>query len=115
MRIEDGFLLWVLHDGVMVWRIIYVAHWFFIVVGYSCLPCNRFLLLGFDFHYNLCSITAMDRELCEVKKAYQSINRVYFQTKCEQSKQINIDQISLIIIMHGEGGADISTFHKRQF
>ena len=30
----------------------------------------------------------------------KSINRVYFQTKCEQSKQINMNQISLIIIMH---------------
>ena len=34
---------------------------------------------------------------CEVN---QSINCVYFQTKCEQRKQININQISLIIIMH---------------
>ena len=38
--------------------------------------------------------TSLDRFI------YQSINRVYFQTKCEQSNQININQISLIIIMH---------------
>ena len=29
-----------------------------------------------------------------------SINRVYFKTMCEQSKQSVIDEISLIIIMH---------------
>ena len=38
---------------------------------------------------------------CQNKRCLnQSINRIYFQTKCEQSKQININQISLIIIMH---------------
>ena len=86
MRIGDGFLLWVLHDGVMVWRINYVAHRFFTVVGYSCLPCNRFLLLGFDFHCNLCSITAMDRELCEAKRSYVKNYETYLSSEQANEK-----------------------------
>ena len=47
---------------------------------------------------------ALSNDVCLCNASFlpmiQSINRVYFQTKCEQSKQININQISLIIIMH---------------
>ena len=50
-------------------------------------------------NYELCIFLNSDI-LDNSKYVYQSINRVYFQTKCEQSKQININQISLIIIMH---------------
>ena len=58
------------------------------------------MLLFFLLNKELCvqyMIYKIEKEEIDIN---QSINRVYFQTKCEQSKQININQISLIIIMH---------------
>ena len=46
------------------------------------------------------ALVAIIRQSSKSDAINKSIIRVYFQTKCEQSKQININQLSLIIIMH---------------